>query len=227
MLEFHSREPHSYNAIYWNVLTVSNCDEFSVEELQCTRDNLGDSHRYFRRCVVADLHSSTLLSMNRGDFKSPSFNVNCELILLDPSRIETSAVVVAEAEKGYGWVISLDQEIFTSMLESMSFIDIHPLIPPPEQCIIRSSPDHDGTMNDSKSLIFNVFRGLVGTSTNVRVSDAPEHVCAAEDKGRRLDVRAVKTAVATLSIVLEPVSLYGGVRPSTKSVHLVVHNVAT
>jgi hypothetical protein len=206
-------------------LNAETVDEMSLEEIRCIKHTLQHSLQYFSQRVVMDPLVDTLVSIVLGNFKSPCFNISCYLVEMDLNYVRGDVLCIIPTEKNHGWVICHDTRIVEVLLECLCVIGICPIVSYSgvKNLDVQSSELSEEVI--SMSISTSGFKCPTGGAINImgRVDNAGRFSCVNKtDTG----VKAVKTALATISVVLEPTSLHGGKNPSTKKLSYVVHNVS-
>lgn len=196
-------------------------NEFSVEEIKCARYTVGAAYNYYVRRVMLD-SSETMVSVFLGDYKSSCFNMLCFVLEMPRSLTSPGYLCLDSSTPGHTNVVARECETSASILEEICLLGLDPIVAPGGNCTLGvfDENDEDGTVQVSML----GFRYTAGAKTNVvgPLDCKPDYPTV---KANPLGVRAVRTALATVSVVLTPKSLYGGKNPTTKLVSYFVHNV--
>ncbi len=207
-------------------------DDTSVEEIRCTVGTLGDAYAYYVRRVVENPHRQTLLSVCHQDLKSPCFEVPCLCSRVD--SVPMGAATFETPDRSL-WEVGTPSWTVGALVDSMCDIGITPIITTDPSYTVRTS-----LLGRATDVITKVFRPPVNASIQVLGAVSGGYLDKSrgegptdsayrylEGVGTTLDGRcvAVRTAAATISVVLTPRSLYGGKNPETKEVSIVVHTV--
>lgn len=195
-------------------------DELSVEEVGASMDTLGPSYSYFMSQVPMSFEDPGLLSVNIYDYKSICFNITCVLAVVYDRDIPYQALALMSAGEEYSYVLCIDAEIQQRLSEAMCEIGASPIVKPPTYMGVRILDSDEEPMDLVALGIKPLNDGEIHIIGSI---DAKDHYAVECEYGGSIE--AVRTAVVTVSIVLKPVSMHGGVRPSTKEITYVVHNV--
>lgn len=204
------------------VLDPINCEEMSIEEVTCCEDTLAESYEYIVGQVVDQAKDEQLVSVALGDTKTFSFVMSCYLVKLRLDKFEGSGVAV-DVDGKCAWVLSMDERILMSFLVSLSYIGVKPMLLPDK--LLRVSIRGSGRSAESVVMSTGIFRPRAIAPAVVLCAGGDSTELEASSSSHKKSVLAVRTATVTASIVLTPISLYGGVNPSTKRVSCVAHSV--
>jgi len=207
-------------------------EEISLEEIRCAPHTVGSSVRYYEERVIGDVLSNTMVSVAIGLVKSPCFNVACYVAEINLEASKGDSLCILKERGLYGWVLCHDGEVLDHLLKSLCVIGIDPVVSGEGNYEVllqhdrhRGRPASETTQRSSVvNLSTSGFRlnasgrvNMIGKAPGPRVQK-----CSGSEVSC---IRAVGTALVTISIVLEPKSMYGGKNPSTKKPLYVVHNV--
>jgi hypothetical protein len=193
----------------------------NMEEVRCMRHTTGAAHQYYLRNVTRGDDTMTMASVAAEEHKSTCFNVSCCLLEVPVHRVPPGALALGSGEEGIAWVLCRDISINTSVLESLCSIGVDPVVTASGQ--LSLSVLREGKGPATVLLDTSGFKCKEG-GPNVLYDRSPGSIrvtCLPNAAG----VRAVKTALVTVSILLTPKSMYGGKNPSTKLVTYFVHNI--
>lgn len=201
-------------------INASTADELSVEEVRCREYTVGAAYNYYSNGVVQNLLTETMISVVFGDYKSTCFGMSCYILEMRPRTVHSGSLRLESKADKYAQVLALDSRASSPLLEEMCIQGIDPIV---SSVGIHSLEvkGGDGELHEVNACTSG-FRWFGDGSLNVhgKCGDSAYKVVGSRDK-----VRAVRTALATVSIVLTPKSLFGGKNPSTKLVSYFVHNV--
>jgi hypothetical protein len=203
-------------------ITNGTADELSVEEVRCKRHVVGSAYDYYNRVAISDPLRESMISVFLGDYKSTCFNMSCFLLEMKNSSALEECLHLSHEERGFTNVLARGYEATASLLEAMCMINVDPIVSPNGQYSMQLL-DRQGftqTLNVCTAGFLNKRAGSINVLGSV--TSVPQYVPV--DK-KKYGVRAVRTALVTMSVVLTPKSLYGGKNPTTKIVSYYVHNV--
>jgi hypothetical protein len=203
-------------------ITNGTADEICIEEVRCRQYTVGRAYNYYIRKVVHDPLCQTMISVFLGDYKSTCFNMSCFMLETERSKVPEGCLYFDHEKKGTVSILARGQEATASLLEAMCVLSIDPIVSSEGEVSLEVLDDHNNV-----NIINVCMSGFSNKNTkeiNVlgSMKRAPDYVSAGEGS---LYVRAVRTALVTMSVVLTPKSLYGGKNPTTKVVTYYVHNV--
>lgn len=199
----------------------STADELSVEEVGPSIETLGPSYEYFMRQVPLPSEDPGLVSVNIYDYKSICFNATSILAAVRDSDIPDGALSLFDAGNDHSWVLCINNMIQQRISEALCEVGASPIVKPPTYSRVVPVGFDDSHKMDLVVLGITALKnGITPTIGDIHSKKWYDVTCESCD-----GVRAVRTAVVTLSITLKPVSMYGGVRPSTKEISYVIHNV--
>lgn len=199
----------------------STADELSVEEVGASIETLGPSYEYFMRQVPLPSEDPGLVSVNIYDYKSVCFNIASVLAAVRDSDVPDGAISLLDAGNDHSWVLCIDNMIQQRISEALCEVGASPIVKPPTYFgVVPAGFDETHSMDLVVLGISALNDGTIPTVGDIHSKVWCDVYCKSCD-----GVRAVRTAVVTLSITLKPVSMYGGVRPSTKQISYVIHNV--
>jgi len=203
-------------------ITNGTADELSVEEVRCRRYIVGAAYNYYVRKVVHDPLRETLISVFLGDYKSTCFNMLCFLLEAKSSSRLEGYLRMDHEEKGVTSVLARGQEATASLLEAVCMLGINPIVSSEGELSLEilDSETRAQTLNVCISGFSN--DSMRGVNVLGSLKSTPEYISTHKGK---FGIRAVRTALVTMSVVLTPKSLYGGKNPTTKTVSYYVHNV--
>jgi hypothetical protein len=216
---FDDEDPYMLFPVF---LHSRNADEISAEEVRCSLDTAHTSYAYFMRHVVTSAPEQTLISIALNRCKSICFSMKCRLIDMEESSIPAGSFIISSPTEGYAYALAHEGSVLTPLLEAICLIGVDPVVSPKGvynvTCIGRNGRAYSTELYTAGF----VFSRECGVSLLGNMRAGAEEKVVRCDEG---NIRAVRTAVVTLSILLTPKSLYGGKNPSTKTVRYHVHNV--
>lgn len=199
-----------------------NVDEISAEEVRCSPNNVHASYAYFMRHVVKSASEQTLVSVALNRCKSVCFSMKCRLIDMTEPSIPAGSFTISSPTEGYAYVLAHEGSVLTPLLEAICLIGVDPVVSPKGMYSVTCI-GHGGRAYSTELYTTGfTFSGECGVSVLGDMRAGAEERVIRCDEG---NIRAVRTAVVTLSILLTPKSFYGGKNPSTKTVQYHVHNV--
>ena len=216
---FDDEHPHMVFPIF---LSNRNADEISAEEVRCSPDTLQGSYAYFLTQVMESPAEQTLVSVVLNRCKSACFSVRCRLVEMEAGKAPQGSFCLPSPRDGDVCVLAYEGSVLTPLLESICLIGVDPVVSPKGVYSVTCSR-RDGKVY-SMDLYTAGFTFSAECGVNLLGSmreGAVEEVLWCDSDG----VKAVRTAVVTLSVILTPKSFYGGKNPSTKSVQYHIHNV--
>lgn len=205
-------------------LYISNgaAEEVCVEEVRCRRYTVGAAYDYYIGRVLSDPLCETMISVFLGEYKSTCFNISCFILEISEQAVLPGSICFSDEESNYVSVLARGYEASTSLLDAMCMLGIDPVVPHTGDYSLEVLDDEE--KKQTLNVCTSGFKNPGDLKMNIIGPAEPASgyvVLNAEVCG----IRAVKTALVTVSIVLTPKSLYGGKNPTTKSVLYFVHNV--
>ena len=197
-------------------------EEVCVEEVRCRRYTVGAAYDYYMSEVLSEPLSQTMISVFSGEHKSTCFNISCFILEVKEHAVCDDDLCLTQCTEGYVDVLARSRKASSSLLQAMCMLNIDPIVTRLGDYSLAVVDGRKRQQNLdvctsgfkwSQTCGFSLLR-LHGTSRPRTV--VGEHASS---------IRAVRTALATVSVVLTPRSMYGGKNPTTKSVSYFVHNV--
>lgn len=203
------------------VLDTEASDDLCVEEVRCMKHTMGPAYVYYRNNVVGSLRTITMVSAVTGDYKSVCFNIPCYLLEVNSGLVPAGALGVKAEGSGRTWVLSRGAAASEPVLESLCSIELSPVVCPEGRLALSVRALEKG----HTSLEVDIAGFKCRDEGPNMIEKANGCFVEAQCRSCALDVRAVRTALVTVSILLTPKSMYGGKNPSTKLITYFVHNV--
>lgn len=205
-------------------LYISNdaAEEVCVEEVRCRRYTVGAAYDYYISKVLLDPLNETVVSVFLGEHKSTCFNMSCFILETTGTATPSGCICFSGGEGGSASILARGYEASASLLEAMCMLGIDPVVQHTGNYSLKivDGEEKEQTLNVCAS----GFRNTGGSKLNILDPAEPVPSYAVLNS-EVCGVRAVRTALVTVSVVLTPKSLYGGKNPTTKSVSYFVHNV--
>ena len=196
--------------------------EVCVEEVRCRGHTVGAAYDYYMREVLPEPLSQTMISVFSGEYKSTCFDISCFVLETRNDVVCSTDLRLAQGTEDYTDILARGYEASGSLLQAICMLDIDPIV----SCL----GDHSLVVIDEHGQEQSLNVCTSGFKWSQRCGFSFLHMREADQRhavvGARADeIRAVRTALATVSVVLTPKSMYGGKNPTTKSVSYFVHNV--
>jgi hypothetical protein len=203
------------------VITPETVDAVGVEEVRCKRHVVGQAYRYYKFNTPATNKGITMVSVSTYGYKSTCFNMLCYLLDMPRLKAPGGCMAMGPPDGENCWVLARDVGLTRSLFLCLTNIGISPIVE--DENIIEILLKEEG-LDDNRAR-FSTSR-LVWKNGGPNLLWNPEVTSGSmECEPNSYDVRAVKTALVTISVLLTPKSLYGGKNPTTKLVTYFVHNV--
>lgn len=181
--------------------------EESVEVIPSHGSLFGRYWDYFSERVFEGCKGESLVSICRGEVKSPSFDVLGCVIALTHKKPPNNYAWVKEG--GSYWVILIPNSVVSNIMDSLNCIDIIPL------------PSAHDTQSYNSSRVLVKCRPVL---CEMRPGDWTKG-STRKSISRFTECDAVATATLTVSILLTPYAKARGKHTSKKYMSFVVHNV--
>jgi hypothetical protein len=198
-----------------------NAETIGVEEVRCKRHTVGVAYRYYKSNVVKGLDTSTLVSVAVDGYKSTCFNMFCYLLAMPRHAVPRGSLALGQPSSQECWVLARCRDVTDPFLESLCTIGIDPIVQDEHE--INLWVGDNGKDAQKMSFCTSSFLWRRG-GPNILWSPGRPSVTSECHSNDNM-VRAVKTALVTVSVLLTPKSLYGGKNPTTKTVSYFVHNI--
>jgi hypothetical protein len=202
-------------------LGIDTIEMAGVEEVRCRPHVVNVAHAYYKANVVKYRRNSTLVSVAMGGYKSTCFNMSCYLLSMPRSAVPKGSLAMGSSSSEEYWVLARGAQLTALFLESLCTIGVDPVVEATGQITLSpQGPTEDCTERCFETAGFLWKRGGPNILWNPNMLSLP-----ATCHGNVWGVRAVKTALVTVSVLLTPKSMYGGKNPTTKTIDYFVHNI--
>lgn len=172
--------------------------------------------------MISNRKTQTIVSVCCGDFKSTCFDMACFVIKVPNGDAASGCLIVEECDDGFSWVLATRDAVTSQLMECLCVIGIEPIVARPKQhtFVVRVPGGKKVRIRANASGI----RASPRVPVNVTGSPPADTDLLFGGSGEST-VKAVRTALVTVSITLTPRSQYGGKNPQTKVVEYFVHNI--
>jgi hypothetical protein len=202
-------------------VTNDNVESIGVEEIRCKPHTVGSCYMYYKTNVLQTDEPVTMISVAVDGYKSACFNMACHLLEMHQSNIPRGALAIASQSPEVCWVLARSVRLTTAFLSSLCEIDISPMVGVVEEISVRMV---NAPLRSPEARFVTSGFAWSRAGPNMLWS-AGTSSAVARCRSNAAGVRAVKTALVTMSLLLTPKSLYGGKNPTTKLVTYFVHNI--
>lgn len=189
--------------------------EMSIEEVRCRRHVLDIAYRYYNNIVLGSNSPSTFVSVVGDGCKSICFNIDCYMLDMEEEASPAGSLSITSGDPEETWVISRDISTTRAICDSLCNIGVDPVVCAEGSVALRGLR----TVVDTSGFT------CAGAGPNVLQNDSLVSNLVLMDPVASAGVRAVKTALVTVSILLTPKSMYGGKNPTTKTITYFIHNI--
>lgn len=202
-------------------ITQESVDTIGVEEVRCRRHTVGICYRYYKANVIKRGIPMTMVSVAMNEYKSACFNMSCHLLEMPKPKVPDGALAINSSSGDSCWVLARSTALNVSFLNVLCDIEVSPLVEDENKVPVKMKhPTMDLPIATFITSDFAWTRGGPNMLWSPNMSSSVVS-CYPNEAG----VRAVKTALVTVSVLLTPKSLWGGKNPTTKLVTYFVHNI--
>lgn len=192
-----------------------------VEEIRCKRHTVGICYKYYKANVLKKGSPVTMVSVAVDGYKSACFNMSVHLLEMPKSAVPEGSLAISSQSEENCWVLARSTRLMTAFLNTLCDIDVSPIVGVENEIVLRMQ--HPAIDLPEVSFITSGFSWAKG-GPNMLWNPGMSSFLT-ECHPNKANVRAVKTALVTMSVLLTPKSLWGGKNPTTKLVTYVVHNI--